>query len=128
MEKNLFEIATRNRYRFSYKGTMTVEDLWDLNVESLDSIFKTLNRQKKASDEDSLLATKTAEDRELLNKIEIVKYIVSVKLDEAEKRRTAAANRAQREKILGIMAKKQDAALEEMDMAQLEAELKKISE
>ena len=128
MEKNLFEIATRNRYRFSYKGTMTVEDMWDLNVESLDAIFKALNRQKKASDEDSLLATKTAADQELLNKIEIVKYIVSVKLDEAEKRRTAAANHAQREKILGIMAKKQDAALEEMDMAQLEAELKKISE
>ena len=27
MEKNLFEIATRNRYRFTYKGVMTVEDL-----------------------------------------------------------------------------------------------------
>lgn len=128
MENNLFEIATRNRYRFTYKGTMTVEDLWDLNVESLDAIFKTLNRQKKASDEDSLLTTKSTEDQELLNKIEIIKYIVAVKLDEAEKRKAVIANRAQREKILGIMARKQDAALEEMDMEQLEAELKKISD
>lgn len=80
MEKNLFEIATRNRYRFTYKGVMTVEDLWDLNVEALDAIFKTLNRQKKTADEDSLLAVKSAEDTELANKIELVKYIVSVKL------------------------------------------------
>ena len=81
MEKNLFEIATRNRYRFTYKGVMTVEDLWDLNVEALDAIFKALNRQKKTADEDSLLAAKSAEDTELANKIELVKYIVSKKRD-----------------------------------------------
>lgn len=127
MEKNLFEIATRNRYRFPYKGMVTVEDLWYLGVGDLDSIFKTLNRQKKASDEDSLLAVKTAEDSVLANKIDIVKYIVSVKLEDAERRKVEAENRIQREKILSIMAKKQDAALEGMDMAQLEAELAKLS-
>lgn len=126
MEKNLFEIATRNRYRFNYKGIMTVEDLWDLSVEVLDSIFKALNRQKKTADEDSLLATKSAEDTVLANKIELVKYIVSVKLTEAEQRKTAAANREQRDKILAIMAKKQDAKLESMDLAELEAELEKL--
>lgn len=84
MEKNLFEIATRNRYRFNYKGVMTVEDLWALSVEALDAIFKTLNRQKKTADEDSLLAVKSAENTELENKIELVKYIVSVRLAEYE--------------------------------------------
>lgn len=126
MEKNLFEIATRNRYRFTYKGVMTVEDLWDLNVEALDAIFKALNRQKKTANEDSLLATKSAEDTELANKIEIVKYIVSVKLAEAEQRKTAAANRERRQQILAIMAKKEDAKLENMDLAELEAELAKL--
>lgn len=126
MEKNLFEIATRNRYRFNYKGVMTVEDLWSLRVEDLDTIFKMLNRQKKAADEDSLLATKSAADTELANKIELVKYIVSVKLDEAEDRKTAAEKKEQRDKILAIMAKKQDAKLENMDMAELEAELAKL--
>lgn len=127
MEKNLFEIATRNRYRFTYKGVMTVEDLWDLSVEALDAIFKTLNRQKKTADEDSLLTTKSAADTELANKIELVKYIVSIKLAEADERVNAADKKAQRDKILAIMAKKQDAALEGMDMKQLEAELAKLS-
>lgn len=126
MEKNLFEIATRNRYRFTYKGVMTIEDLWDLNVEALDAIFKALNRQKKTANEDSLLTTKSAEDTELANKIEIVKYIVSVKLSEAEQRKTAAANRERRQQILAIMAKKEDAKLENMDLAELEAELAKL--
>lgn len=127
MEKNLFEIATRNRYRFNYKGVMTVEDLWDLSVEALDAIFKTMNRQKKTADEDSLLTTKSAADTELANKIELVKYIVSIKLAEADERVNAAEKKAQRDKILAIMSKKQDAALEGMDMKQLEAELAKLS-
>jgi len=126
MEKNLFEIATRNRYRFNYKGVMTVEDLWSLGVKDLDSIFKALNRQKKAADEDSLLATKSAADTELANKIELVRYIVSVKLAESEARVNAAEKKAQRDKIMAIMAKKQDAKLENMDMAELEAELAKL--
>lgn len=126
MEKNLFEIATRNRYRFTYKGVMTVEDLWSLGVKDLDTIFKTLNRQKKAADEDSLLATKSAADTELANKIELVKYIVSVKLAEAEDRKNAAEKKEQRDKILAIMAKKQDAKLENMDVSELEAELAKL--
>lgn len=126
MEKNLFEIATRNRYRFNYKGVMTVEDLWSLGVKDLDAIFKTLNRQKKADDEDSLLATKSAADTELTNKIELVKYIVSVKLAEAEDRKNAAEKKEQRDKILAIMAKKQDAKLENMDVSELEAELAKL--
>lgn len=127
MEKNLFEIATRNRYRFNYKGVMTVEDLWSLRVEDLDAIFKMLNRQKKTADEDSLLATKSAEDTELANKIELVKYIVSVKLAEAADRVSAAEKKAQRDKILEIVAKKKDKALEDMGIEDLMKKLEELN-
>lgn len=127
MEKNLFEIATRNRYRFNYKGVMTVEDLWDLNVEALDAIFKTLNRQKKTADEDSLLTTKSAEDTELANKIELVKYIVSVKLAEAAERVSSAEKKAQRDKIMEIVAKKKNKALEDMGIDELMKKLEELN-
>lgn len=127
MEKNLFEIATRNRYRFNYKGVMTVEDLWSLRVEDLDAIFKALNRQKKTADEDSLLATKSAEDTELANKIELVKYIVSVKLAEAADRVSAAEKKAQRDKIMEIVAKKKDKALEDMGIEDLMKKLEELN-
>lgn len=127
MEKNLFEIATRNHYRFNYKGVMTVEDLWSLRVEDLDAIFKMLNRQKKTADEDSLLATKSAEDQDLANKIDIVRYIVSVKLAEAADRVSAAEKKAQRDKILEIVAKKKDKALEDMGIEDLMKKLEDLN-
>lgn len=127
MEKNLFEIATRNRYRFNYKGVMTVEDLWSLRVEDLDTIFKMLNRQKKTADEDSLLATKSAEDQDLANKIDIVRYIVSVKLAEAAERVSAAEKKAQRDKIMEIVAKKKDKALEDMGIDDLMKKLEELN-
>lgn len=127
MEKNLFEIATRNRYRFNYKGVMTVEDLWSLRVEDLDAIFKMLNRQKKTADEDSLLATKSAEDQDLANKIDIVRYIVSVKLAKAAERVSAAEKKAQRDKIMEIVAKKKDKALEDMGIEDLMKKLEELN-
>ena len=127
MEKNLFEIATRNRYRFNYKGVMTVEDLWSLRVEDLDAIFKMLNRQKKTADEDSLLSTKSAEDQDLANKIDIVRYIVSVKLAEAAERVSAAEKKAQRDKIMEIVAKKKDKALEDMGIEDLMKKLEELN-
>lgn len=127
MEKNLFEIATRNRYRFNYKGVMTVEDLWSLRVEDLDAIFKMLNRQKKTADEDSLLVTKSAEDQDLANKIDIVRYIVSVKLAEAAERVSAAEKKAQRDKIMEIVAKKKDKALEDMGIDDLMKKLEELN-
>ena len=116
MEKNLFEIATRNRYRFNYKGVMTVEDLWSLRVEDLDAIFKMLNRQKKS-----------AEDQDLANKIDIVRYIVSVKLAEAAERVSAAEKKAQRDKIMEIVAKKKDKALEDMGIEDLMKKLEELN-
>lgn len=127
MEKNLFEIATRNRYRFNYKGVMSVEDLWSLRVEDLDAIFKMLNRQKKTADEDSLLVTKSAEDQDLANKIDIVRYIVSVKLAEAAERVSAAEKKAQRDKIMEIVAKKKDKALEDMGIEDLMKKLEELN-
>lgn len=46
MEANkMFEVAVRNKFRFPFKGVISVEDLWDLSVQQLDGIFKTLKSQ-----------------------------------------------------------------------------------
>ena len=39
---NLFEVAVREQYRFHYKGVQTVEDLWQMGLQDLDSLFKIL--------------------------------------------------------------------------------------
>ena len=111
-EMNIFEYATREALRFPYKGMQSVEDLWQLSVKELDSIYKTLNKQVKQSEEESLLSTKASVDTELEVQIAIVKHIVSVKLAEKEAAEKASAKKVQKQKIMSIIATKQDEALQ----------------
>ena len=124
----LFINATRNNYQFPFRGMINVIDLWDLSLTNLDSVFKTLNVEAKKSEEESLLNTKSKEDEEISNKIEFVKYIVSVKLDEKKKREDAKKNAEMRQRLLEIKAKRQDAALENMSDEDLDKALAELSE
>ena len=120
---DLFKIATKKKYRFNYKGQLTVEDLWDLSVQDLDKIYKNLKSQQKAALEESLLQTVSKEDKVLLNKIEIIKTIVADKMETAKKNADRAAKKAQNQRILEIMADKQDATLKEKSIEELQAML-----
>lgn len=124
----LFINATRENYQFPFRGMINVIDLWDLSLTNLDSVFKTLNAEVKKSEEESLLNTKSKEDEEISNKIEIVKYIVGVKLDEKKKREDAKKNAEMRQRLLEIKAKRQDAALENMSDEDLDKALAELSE
>ena len=124
----LFINATRNNYQFPFRGMISVIDLWDLSLTNLDSVFKTLNAEVKRSEEESLLNTKSKEDEEISNKIEIVKYIVGMKLDEKKKREDAKKNAEMRQRLLEIKAKRQDAALENMSDEDLDKALAELSE
>ena len=125
-ERNIFEIATREKYRFPYKGMISVEDLWDLPVTALDGIFKTLNKQMKTAQEESLLETRSKEDEALANQIDIVKHIVFVKRREADERLRAKERREKKQRIMEIMADKQDEALKGKSLEELQSMLEEM--
>lgn len=125
---NIFEYAVRNKIRFPFKGMISVEDLWDLSLTNLDSIYKTLNKQIKQSEEESLLITKTNVDTELEVQIAIVKHIVSVKLEEQDAREKAAAKKAQKQKIMAIIATKEDEALQNSSVDDLRKMLNELDD
>lgn len=116
---NMFEIATRCKLRFPFKGMISVEDLWDLSLVNLDSIFKTLNSQKRQENEESLLVTKSKEDETLSVMIEIVKYIVSEKIAEDNAILIARERKEKKQKIMEIIASKQDADLQTKSIDEL---------
>lgn len=120
MSKNIFEVATRTKMRFPFKGMISVEDLWDLSVQNLDKVFKALNSQRKEAQEESLLNVKSSEDEVLDTQIEIVKYIVGVKLEEQAARAKALENKEKKQKIMALMAKKDDEAMENMSKEELQ--------
>ncbi len=120
----MFEIATRMKYRFTYKGQLSVEDLWDLSLEALDTIFKNLNKEIKASAEESLLNTKTKATEEIENKIEIIKYIVVTKQAEAKARLDAKAKREKLAKLYELKERAENKTLENMSVAEIENMIK----
>jgi len=124
--EKMFENAVRNKLRYHFNGMISTEDLWDLSVQDLDLIFKTLNSQVKQVKEESLLGSKTQKDKELEMKINIIKYIVSTKLEEAELKAKAKERKEQKQKILGILSAKQDAALENKSVEELKQMLDEL--
>lgn len=124
----MFETATRKKFRFPYKGTVSVEDLWDLSVRELDGIFKTLNAKVKQANEESLLTVRSTADTDMQTMIDIIKHIVDVKLAEQAARELAADKRAKKQRIMEIMSQKQDADLQNKSMDELESLLKEMGD
>jgi hypothetical protein len=123
---NLFELATRKKFRFPFKGMISVEDLWDLSLKNLDAVFKALTAEKKQASEMSLLATKSAEDEILDAKIAIVQYIFNTKVAEAAAAKQAATNAAEAQHIMALIANKKDAELANLSVPELEAKLAEL--
>lgn len=123
---DMFEKAVKDKYRFPYKGQIAVEDLYDLPLGSLDTVFKTLNAEVKKTDEESLLQTKSAEDDILATKIEIVKYIFNEKLEEKKNQQEAAERKEKKQKIMQIIATKQDEALRNASVEDLQKMLDEL--
>ena len=118
--ETIFTNASRKKYRFNYKGVITTEDLWDLSLKDLDSIYKSLRKQEKVeNEEESLLTTKTAADTELSEKIAIVKFIVQTKQEEPAGAMYAKAKADRRQEILAVIDSKKKAALDEMSIEDL---------
>lgn len=117
----LFEVATRTKMLFPFRGMISVIDLWDLTPTQLDMVFKTLNAELKQVSEESLTKVKTTKDKELELKVEIVKYIYTVKVSEKEALQEAKAKKEEKQKLLAILADKQDEELKNKSAAEIQA-------
>lgn len=126
MNTNIFESATKEKYRFPYRGMISVEDLWDLSPNQLDAIYKALNAEKKTTEEDSLLGQRSKEEQTLLTKIEIVKYIFAAKHADAEALKQKAVNDEKKRRIMELIASKEDAALGEKSVDELKKMLSEL--
>lgn len=128
MIENIFEYATRNKVRFaSTRGELGVEQLWDVPLRSndgfnLDAVARTANKAWKDATEESFVATtRTAAHVRLEAALEVVKRVIEVKLSDESASKRRAENKVEKEKLLSILAEKQDGKLSALS----ENELKK---
>jgi len=122
MEK-LFEKGTRLKVRFALRGQLTIEDLWSLSMDDLNTIAKKLNKDLKESSEESFITVKSKEDAIVELKFEIVKYIIKVRLEEQAKRKTVQERAQKRALLKELMDRKALTELESKSMADLQAEI-----
>lgn len=124
----MFEKASRMKLRFNtQRGVLSVEDLWDLPLIQLDNIAIALNKKLQESKTESFIKTRTKDTTELELKFNIAKHIIDVKLQEQEDRLLESEKKAKRQKILDLMAKKQDAELEGKSLEELAKELEALN-
>ena len=130
---NIFEKASRAKLRFpSIKGEITVEQLWDLPLQSktsfdLDTVAKTVNADLKQAGEESFVSTTSNPGKERLElSMEIVKHVIATRLAENDIARQAVARQEERRRLQEILAQKKDENLKAMDVADIEKRLAEL--
>ncbi|MEV6346427.1 hypothetical protein [Actinoplanes sp. NPDC051851] len=130
----IFEKATREKFRYpSAKGQLTTEQLWELPLTaksgfSLDDVAKAVNAELKAVDTESFVVTETNPAKATLEtKLAVVKHVIAVRLAEDQAAKAAAAKKLEKEKLLAVLGRKQDAVLENLTEAELLARIDNLS-
>lgn len=127
---NLFEQASRAKLSFaSPKGQLTVEDLWDLPLEStsgkanLDDIAKSLHSQLKSEDNVSFVKKVAKVDAELQLKFDIVKHIIDVLVTEEKVASDAQIKARKKQQLLALIAQKENEQLSQTSLDELRAQV-----
>lgn len=122
-----FKQASRLKLRFSTSlGLLTVEQLWDLSQTQLSNAIKAAKKVLKKENDDELAFLEDTKTVDIENQLrfDILKDIYLTKKTEAEELRNAADVKAYNQKILALIAEKQEGELKGKSIAELEAMLK----
>lgn len=123
----MFEEASRLKLRFSTtKGMVSVEDLWDLPLTRLNEMAKSLNKQIKSSDEEDFLDVSSTVDKTTKLKFDVVLHVLNTKKAENEAASNARKKKEEKERLLEILARKQEQSLEQLTEEELLAKLSSL--
>ena len=121
MEGGISGRFRRAAIRFEYRGIITVEDLWDLSLNELDELFRSINGELKVQGGDGLIKdnTMTAHTKNLQLQADLVRFVFEDKTADANAAKAAAVLKEKKKRILEIIAKKQDDALADKSIGEL---------
>lgn len=126
---DVFISASRNKFRFpSVRGDLNVEQLWDLPLMSkngfnLNAVAVTVNAELKSLAEESFVEVSSNPRRkELEQMLELVKYVISTRQEEARAATERKAKESLKEQIREAIAAKKSEALSSASLEELEAQ------
>lgn len=124
---NLFEVASRKKLRFDSKhGKITVEELWDLSLESIDSIAVALNNKIKTTETISFVSDVSSANTEDKLKFDIVIHIINTRKAESEVRRERAVNAERARTIREELSRRKEDAIKTKSDEDLQKELDEL--
>lgn len=119
-----FKLASQQKLRFqTTKGLLSAEQLWDLSLQDLDVLAVSLEAEHKESGRKSFLTKTSAKDKTAKLRFDIVLDILSTKVEEEQAALAEMERKANNQKIISIIADKQDESLKGKSIKQLEAML-----
>src|SRR5579859_435191 len=118
---NIFEQASRLKLRFdTFVGYLSVEDLWDADLVGLDKVAIGLHDALQSKSRSFVEDTPKA-DLKLQLAFDVVKHIIDVKKAERQAAKEAKDRRDQKQKMLAIIARKEEGELEAKSLDELRA-------
>lgn len=125
----MFEKISRIKLRFeTSQGMLTVEDLWDIPLTSargranLDDIARGLSKKLKDTETESFVVKVPKADEAAQLAFDLVKHIIEVRLAENEAAQLAKTNKEKKQRILALIAKKENEQDEGRSLEDLRAE------
>lgn len=115
MNDNLFFSAALHKFRFSdpgLGGALSTEDLFGLHLEQLDAIAKQINRNVKAMEEESFINRKKKATDMIVQQLEVVKAVISYKLEQEDMKSKKAKLLAERRQLLELASNLRQQELE----------------
>ena len=115
----MFEKAARLKLRFdSTKGQLTAEDLWDLSLIQLNTMAINLLNQKKRESV-SFIEPAGEVDPKVTLAFDIVVYVIKTRQEESARARLLQDRAGKKQKLLSILADKEESALTELSPDEL---------
>lgn len=116
--------ALQKGLRFEFKGLISTEDLFDLDMSSLDVIYQKLSKELREISGDSLLDNEKADEIAWVQlKLDVVKHVFDIKKAEAEALRQKIANIEEKQRIMHIINEKENAELANLSIDELKEKL-----
>ena len=126
---NIYERAARAKLRFlTSKGNLSTEQLFDLSLNELDTVARSVNKAIKAEGEESFIEENQSKTQVIDTlRLEILKSVIKSKQSAIAAAETRAANATRRRRLEEALANKEDASLLEMSAEEIKAELEALS-
>jgi hypothetical protein len=121
---DIFREATKRKLRFQFRGDISVEEVWRLKPEEINSIYNSLMAKKKEIGETkNLFGVKNPEADDLTIKIAIIEDIAATMVAEANQTQTELANKQRKQEIMEELDKRRKQNVTETSTEDLQKEL-----